>query len=121
VQPYVGPLGHQSARKAGRSTPLGFGGQNADRFAQLVRLDPSHDADRTQVMTMQFFCETPEDRVFGIGGNALDDDLSASHAERKRRTVFEQMPGPTQYSINRRSEGWVTVRVHRMPLERDRQ
>ena len=59
--------------------PLRSGSEARTRSASLSsRLDSSLDADRTQVMTMQFLRETPEDRVLGIGGDTLDDELSAA-------------------------------------------
>ncbi len=115
------PFRHLPTRQAGCSAPFRLGGQHAQRLAQLGGLDASADADRTQVMAMQFLRQPPEDRVLGIGGDPLHDELSAGNAKCERRAVLEQAMGPPQDRIHCWTEGRVAIGVHRVPLQGDRE
>jgi hypothetical protein len=120
VQLHMVPVRHLTTRQAGCTAPLRLGGEHAQRLAQLARLNASADADRTEVMAVEFFRQPPEDRVLWIGGDPLHDELSACNAECERWAVFEQAIGPPHHRVHGGTEGRVAIGVHRVPLQSHR-
>jgi len=55
------------------------------------------------------------------GRDALDHQLLPCDAERECGAVFEQEPGAPGHARRRRRERWMTLRIHGVLVERDRE
>ena len=53
-------------------------------------VDAWQDADRTEMMLMQGFGESTQDRLAGIGGDAVDDQLMTRDAKGERRPALQE-------------------------------
>ena len=73
------------ARRCSTSTA-----SSANGAAHLSAVHAWQDADRAEVMHVQRFRETTQDRLVRVGGDAVDDQLVARDAEGDRRTILEQ-------------------------------
>ena len=95
MQTQMWPIGQLSRTREAEWALLGvvFLGQRVQRGRDLIGLDARQDADRTEMMAMEVLCQTTKDRLIGIGGDAVDDQLIARHAERDCGPTFEQPLG----------------------------
>ncbi len=76
---------------------------------------------RAQVMAMQATGELGEHRVLGIGRHAFDDQLLSCYSQRESRPLLEQTLCAASHPGRRGGERRVTLRVHRMLMEGDRE
>ena len=121
MQTQMWPVGQLSRRRKAEWHLLGvvFLGQGVQRGRDLIGLDARQDADRTEMMAMEILCQTTEDGLIGIGGDAVDDQLIARHAERDRRPVFQQPLGACRQPFGGRSERGVSGRIHGVLVKRN--
>jgi hypothetical protein len=120
MQLHVRPTGNRTLQ-ANRALAFRFRRQRQERLAQLVKLDSSIDADGADVVTMKAVSETTQHRLPRVGRHAVDDQLAPGDAKRDGRAILQQLLGAAGHRFDRRHERRVTARIHRVPVEGDRQ
>jgi hypothetical protein len=80
----MGPILGSTAREPCGSSPLGLGSQDTQHLSYLGSVHPTADGHRAQMMPMQFLCETSENRMLGVSGDTLDNQLSARDTKGQR-------------------------------------
>ena len=69
---------------------------------------------------MQPLGEIPEEVVLGVRGDAVDHELLVGDADGELPGPFEQWSESLQHAAFGGREGWMSARVHRAPMQRDR-
>ena len=69
------------------------------------------------MVRVQAFRQPSQDGLIGIGGHAVDDELSASDAECDRRAVREQLVGSSEDVLHPGVDRRVVARIHRIAME----
>ena len=72
-------------------------------------------------MAVEASGELGEDRVFGVGGDPLDDQLVPGDAEGQGPPLAEELDQAPQNPSRSGLKGGVTLGVHRVLVEGDRQ
>ena len=122
MQPQVRPCETRvDAAQAERPVLFGIEGQRLQRLADLRRVHAAKERDRAEMMSMEPFGESSEDRLCGIGRNALDDELTARDTKGHLRPIDEQVRRARRDGLSRRFERRVPVRVHAVLVQRDRE
>jgi hypothetical protein len=121
MQTQMWPIGQLSGRRKAEWPPSGVVllGEGVQRGRDLIGFDARQNADRAEVMSMEVLCQAAEDGLIGIGGDAVDDQLIARHAERDRRPAFEQPFGACRQAFRGRSERGVAGRIHGVLVKRN--
>ena len=107
--------------EAERTVAVGFSRERPEGVADLGGLDAAHHADGAEVMAMQAFGQPPQDGLIGVGRHALDDQLPAGDAEGDRGAIQQEPLGVPHHRRHGRLERRMAARVHRVPMERDRE
>ena len=118
VRPF-GPL--MCRRKAERTFALRHRRQRTQRGADLFGLHAARETDGSKVVPVQPLGQATQDRLVGIGGDPLDNQLLTRDAEGKRCAILQQ---PVRAKGHRRRgwpERWMTARVHCVFVQRYRQ
>jgi hypothetical protein len=103
--------------------PLRLFGLDRDRSHHVRHFsgrDAALENDGTDVLFMEFFCESAQHRMLRIRSNALDDELPARYANRHTGPVRQQCMQTLDYTFRRlflrRMAGW----VHQRAMQSDR-
>ncbi len=100
---------------------LGIDRERPEHIGNLCGAETAMKGDRAQVMAMQATGELGEYGVFGVGGDAFDDQLLPCYAQRESRPILEQTLGAASHPRRRRGKRRVPLRIHRMLMEGDRE
>jgi hypothetical protein len=73
------------------------------------------------MVPVQSLGQLTQHRMFGVGGDALDDELIAGDAERQRGAVAQQARRSIDNRRCGRVERGVIARIHRVFVQRDGQ
>ncbi len=99
------------------SLALRLGGQEEQRVSDFIDLDPALKTDGTKMVRVQALRQPSQDGLIGIGGHAVDDELSASDVECARRAVREQLVGSSEDVSHPGTDRRVVARIHRIPVK----
>jgi len=123
MQPYMWPVGQPSgwgqAQRLNLRTDLRR--QCIEGTADLADLDPRQDAHGAEVMAMQRLRETAQDRLVGVGRDAVDDQLVARDAECEGRAILEQPFCALGHTGGCGFKGGMPDRVYGVLMKRDRE
>ena len=95
--------------------------ERLEHIHDFAHPQPAVERDGAKVVAMQPSRELRQQRVLRIGRDALDDELLASHTQRQRRALFEQMFGSAGGGRGGGGERRVALRVHRVLVEGNRE
>ena len=111
------PLEHPvGAGHSERTVAIDFGRQRAQRESHFIGLQAPRQADGAEVMAVEPLGQAAEDRMIGVGRDAVDDQLAQSDSEHQDRPRLEQPPGSTRDGGGGGLQRRVPARVHCMLL-----
>ncbi len=102
-----------------RPVYLRLSGEGLQRRTEFAWIEPAQDGDGAEMVTMQALGQPAKHRLGLVGGDPLDDELTARHAERDLRAVEEQRRCPRDHRLGRGPEGWMPIGIHAELVERD--
>jgi len=123
MEPHVIP-GTQLFRRAepeGFSGAIGLHGQRLQHVGDLSHAQAAMERHGAQMVAMQSPGELGQQRVLRVRGNAFNDELLPRDPQRERGAIFEQTLRAPRHPPRRRSERGVSLRIHRVLVERDGQ
>ena len=122
VEPDVRPLVAVLSPIAERaSAAIGVFGDGLDDERQLLLREAARELDNREVMAVQALGQALQHGVACIRGDAFDDKPVARHADRDVRAITEQALGAAGQSVERGLQRRVTIRVHPVAVQGDRQ
>ena len=108
----------QAERIAGA---LGIDRERAEHIGDFGDAETTMKRHRPEMMAMQATGELREDGIFRVGGNAFDHELLPRDPQREERSLLEQMFGAPRHARCRGGKRRVTLRIHRVLMEGDRE
>jgi len=97
----------------------GFRRERAEDIRDFVHPQATMERDGAQVVAVETTGELRQHGVLRVRRDALDDELVPRDPQRECRPSLEQMFGAAGDSDDRRLEGWVTLRIHRVLMQGD--
>ncbi len=95
--------------------------ERTEHIGNLRRADTPVESHGAEMVAVQAPRELGQQRVLGIGSDALDHELLPRYAQREGGPLLQELLGPTRHARGRGSEGGMALRIHGMFVERDRQ
>ena len=93
----------------------------AEDFSDFLSTDAGQELDGAEAVAVQMTSETADERVLGIGGHPLDDELLARHPERERLPLANERFEALHDAILGVLQRPMAVRIHHHFVKCDRQ